>query len=140
MGYHFLFQGIFPNQGSNPGLLHCRQILYHLCHLGRLYFLTLFKKFLFIFRCTASLLLHVGFLYLLFADFSLQWLFLCGAQALGHVGSVVVACGIFLDQGSNHYPLHFQDGLATIRSPGKSYTFLLLIVLLKESTSDLLNK
>ena len=23
-----LLQGIFPNQGSNPGLLHCRQILY----------------------------------------------------------------------------------------------------------------
>ena len=25
---HFLLQGIFPTQGSNPGLLHCRQILY----------------------------------------------------------------------------------------------------------------
>ena len=24
--------GIFPTQGSNPGLLHCRQILYHLSH------------------------------------------------------------------------------------------------------------
>ena len=29
-----LFQGIFPTQGSNPGLLHCRQILYHLSHQG----------------------------------------------------------------------------------------------------------
>ena len=27
-----LLQGIFPKQGSNPGLLHCRQILYHLSH------------------------------------------------------------------------------------------------------------
>ena len=27
-----LFQGIFPTQGSNPGLLHFRQILYHLSH------------------------------------------------------------------------------------------------------------
>ena len=27
-----LFQGIFPTQGSNPGLLHCRQILYQLSH------------------------------------------------------------------------------------------------------------
>ena len=27
-----LFQGIFPTQGSNPGLLHCRQILYRLSH------------------------------------------------------------------------------------------------------------
>ena len=25
-------QGIFPTQGSNPGLLHCRQILYHLSY------------------------------------------------------------------------------------------------------------
>ena len=25
----FLLQGIFPTQGSNPDLLHCRQILYH---------------------------------------------------------------------------------------------------------------
>ena len=29
-----LFQGIFPTQGSNPGLPHCRQILYHLSHKG----------------------------------------------------------------------------------------------------------
>ena len=27
-----LLQGIFLTQGSNPGLLHCRQILYHLSH------------------------------------------------------------------------------------------------------------
>ena len=29
-GCHALLQGIFPIQGPNPGLLHCRQILYHL--------------------------------------------------------------------------------------------------------------
>ena len=33
-GCHFLLQGIFPNQGLNPSLLHCRQILYHLSHQG----------------------------------------------------------------------------------------------------------
>ena len=27
-----LLQGIFPTQGWNPGLLHCRQILYQLSH------------------------------------------------------------------------------------------------------------
>ena len=27
-------RGIFPTQGSNPGLLHCKQILYHLSHQG----------------------------------------------------------------------------------------------------------
>ena len=29
-----LLQGIFPTQGSNPGLPHCRRILYQLSHLG----------------------------------------------------------------------------------------------------------
>ena len=29
-----LIQGIFPTQGSNPGLLHCRQILYQLSQKG----------------------------------------------------------------------------------------------------------
>ena len=33
---HALLQGIFPTQGSNPGLLHCRWILYHLSHQGSL--------------------------------------------------------------------------------------------------------
>ena len=28
-GLSFSSQGIFPSQGSNPGLLHCRQTLYH---------------------------------------------------------------------------------------------------------------
>ena len=27
-----LLQGIFPTQGSNPGVLHCRQIPYQLSH------------------------------------------------------------------------------------------------------------
>ena len=34
VGSLFLLQGIFPTQGSNPGLLHCRQTLYHLSHEG----------------------------------------------------------------------------------------------------------
>ena len=29
-GCHALLQGIFPTQESDPGLLHCRRILYHL--------------------------------------------------------------------------------------------------------------
>ena len=32
MGCRVLLQRIFPTQGSNPGLLHCRWILYHLSH------------------------------------------------------------------------------------------------------------
>ena len=34
MGYHFFPQEIFPTQGSNPGLPHFRQTLYHLSHQG----------------------------------------------------------------------------------------------------------
>ena len=34
VGCHVLLQGIFPIQGSNPGLPHCGQILYHLSHQG----------------------------------------------------------------------------------------------------------
>ena len=35
VGCHALLQGIFPIQWLNPGLLHCRQILYCRSHLGR---------------------------------------------------------------------------------------------------------
>ena len=34
VGCHALLQGIFPTQVSNPGLLHCRQVPYHLSHQG----------------------------------------------------------------------------------------------------------
>ena len=34
VGSLFLLQGIFLSQGSNPGLLYCRQILHHLSHKG----------------------------------------------------------------------------------------------------------
>ena len=34
VGCHSFLQGIFPAQGLNPGLLHCRQILFCLSHQG----------------------------------------------------------------------------------------------------------
>ena len=34
VGSHSLLQGIFPTQGWNPGLPHCRRILYQLSHKG----------------------------------------------------------------------------------------------------------
>ena len=36
VGTPSLLQGIFPTQGSNPDLPHCRQILYRLSHQGSL--------------------------------------------------------------------------------------------------------
>ena len=38
-----LLQGIFPTQGSNPGLLHYRQILYQLSHKGSLWMWQLYR-------------------------------------------------------------------------------------------------
>ena len=40
MGCHALLQGIFPIQGSNAGLLHCRRILYQLNYQGSPIFAT----------------------------------------------------------------------------------------------------
>ena len=34
VGCHALLQGIFPTKGSNPGLSHCRRILYQLSQQG----------------------------------------------------------------------------------------------------------
>ena len=34
VGCHFFLQRIFPIQGLNPGLPHCRQTVYHLSHQG----------------------------------------------------------------------------------------------------------
>jgi len=34
VGSYFLLQGIFPTQGSNPGLLHYRHMLYQVSHQG----------------------------------------------------------------------------------------------------------
>ena len=53
VGGHSLLQGIFPTQGSNAGLPHCRQILYHLSYQGKpLGFFILFL--LFNFHCSCS--------------------------------------------------------------------------------------
>ena len=38
MSSYSLLQGIFPTQGSTPGLLHCGQILCRLSHQGSLTF------------------------------------------------------------------------------------------------------
>ena len=44
MGCHALLQGIFPTQGSNPGIPHCRWILYCLSHQGNWRILDLLQE------------------------------------------------------------------------------------------------
>ena len=53
---HFLLQGIFPTQGSNPGLLHCRQILNHLNHQGSKRSFIIMKIWEEISNCTLKIL------------------------------------------------------------------------------------
>ena len=40
-----LLQGIFPTQGSNPGLLHCRWICYQLSYQGSLMGFTILQQY-----------------------------------------------------------------------------------------------
>ena len=62
MGCHALLQGIFRIEGSNPGLRHSRQILYHLSQQGIHALANLFSFFYFIF-----------FFYILFYFLTLQY-------------------------------------------------------------------
>ena len=61
MGCHFLLQEIFLIQGLNPGLLHCRQTLYHLSHQGSPHPEVLIKSFML--YIIASILTYTGSLY-----------------------------------------------------------------------------
>ena len=46
VGCHSLLQRTFPTQGLNPGLPHCRQILYSLCHQGSPFIQYSYKNYL----------------------------------------------------------------------------------------------
>ena len=67
VGWHFLLQRIFPIQGSNPGIPHCRQTLYPLSHQGspEINILTDSLSFqiyyIFIYGCSGSSLLCTDF-------------------------------------------------------------------------------
>ena len=64
---HSLLQGIFPTQGLNPGLLHCRWILYHAGHQGSPYSAYSCYKILAIFPMLYSLsLLLIYFIHIPF--------------------------------------------------------------------------
>ena len=63
VGCQSFLQEIFPTQGSNPGLLHYRQILYQLSYQGKGILIDLNQGifiFLFVLFCFSSLLLMKG--------------------------------------------------------------------------------
>ena len=105
-----LLQRIFPTQGWNPGLPHCRQILYQLSHQASLHLLFLPPGILFswllVFDTTLSRFLLFGF--------AGKPLFVC--LSTRHVGSR------FPSQGSGLHPLQGTCGLnhrATRKVPGR---------------------
>ena len=86
-----LLQGIFPTQGSNPGLPHCRLIIYQLSHKGNpgsficrqvLFPWYFFKNVFFLFGCSRSLSKHkvVCSMWVLL-DVACR-IFACGTQTL----------------------------------------------------------
>ena len=62
LGSLSLLYGIFPTQGLNPGLLHCRQILYQLNHKGNPYIYRVIEKFLLVQVVCFFLLLLLPFI------------------------------------------------------------------------------
>ena len=56
VGWNALLQGVFPTQGLNPGLPHCRRILYHLRHQGNSNGIQLEPTFCFIDSCFFQLI------------------------------------------------------------------------------------
>ena len=105
VGSHSLLQGIFLTQGSNLGLPHCRQTLYHLSHQGN----------------WQRVIVGVTWAWLQVKSVSRVWLFVTpwtvACQAPPSMGfSRQEHChfllqGIFLTQGSNLGLLHCRQTL-----------------------------
>ena len=70
VGCRALLQGIFPTQGANLGLPHCRWILYHLRHQGNIYIHThiYIHNFICIYYLSMHLLMDISVA-------SMSWLF-----------------------------------------------------------------
>ena len=78
VGSRSLLQGIFPTQGSNPGLPHCRQILYQLSHQGSLKFSTSIKMTLVINHKILSICLSLIFYLYIYIKETLNYVTISG--------------------------------------------------------------
>ena len=88
-----LLQGIFPTQGLNPGLPHCRRILYQLSHQGSL-FVIISSVFMYIPWATSYSYFHLGTVFFLF--FIKRWIgfCLCRVFVASHGLSLVAEKGV----------------------------------------------
>ena len=119
----------FPDQGLNPGPLHWEHRVLTTGLPGKsqgalTFFFLIIYLFVYFWLRWVFIAVHGlslvaesrGYSSLWWAGLSLQWLLLLWSMGSRHTGSVVVAhrlscsmaCGIFLDQGLNPFPLHWQ--------------------------------
>ena len=109
VGSHSFHHGIFPTQGSNLGLLHCRQILYLLSHQGMV-ILTSHnhsKK-----EQSWSFPIHEWGQLLKKKN---RYLFGCARFQLWHVGST--SCDMLLDSPVAAYRIQFPDQVWNLGAP-----------------------
>ena len=107
------------------------------------YFSGLFLNFIYLWLHVSSLFC-ASFLQLWCTGFSLQWLVLLQSAGSRHAGSAVVvhglscpsACGIFLDQGSNLCPLHWQADSSPLDQQGSPGVICLKLCFRMKSVSD----
>ena len=77
VGCHALLQGIFPTQGSDLGLQHCRWIHYHLRHWGRQTCSNTFLFFPLFFISWRLISLQYGNGFMLYIDMNQPWIYMC---------------------------------------------------------------
>ena len=80
MGSLSLLQRIFPTQGSNPGLLYCRRIVYQLSHKGQMGSISFLENSLLVYRnttdfCTLILYSATSLNLLINSNSFLDWVF-----------------------------------------------------------------
>ena len=128
VGSSSLLQRIFPTQGLNPDLLHCKQILYQLSHQGSP---ALFQSFysLVIFCCMYSIypflmLKHFAcdpiqiltFFMLYFQDGSLTASpFLHGTSSFSGSGPLELTCCFLRFQAMPHFSMCLSDKICSYR-------------------------
>ena len=114
MGCHFLPQEIFPTQGSNPGLLHCRQIVYQLSYKGsQMQTIEAGYSAFLVSKPTVKLNVAPSSLILCQAPLSMR---VSGKNAAVSRHSLLQ--GIFLTQGSNPGLLHCRQILYRLSHQG----------------------
>ena len=115
VGCHALLQGIFPTQGSNPGIPHCRQILHKLSNQGSPVKFIYISFFIFFSNMVYYKILNVVIC-------AIQWdfvatpgldpgIFLCQIIYSDQIRSVAQSCRTFCDpmnRSTPGLPVHHQ--------------------------------